>query len=266
MNWLGSSTASHSTPWMPDTPATSTSRQQLVQAVAEFVEDRDHLVVRERRRLAVDRRGQVAGEVGDRMLDVRARAPAVDRVVHPRAALLAFARVQVEIELADQRAVAIDDVEEAHASDATSAALRLADRDAVDRLDHAEEARRAPGPRESTGALPARKTRSASPSAAPTRTRGPTARARRGRGRRARTPRARRNRARRTAWRGGARSRRKASTSSASLRHLRHQRELGVVRVAEQLARPRGAARGCARSPRCCPTRDRRRARRRAST
>ena len=25
MNWLGSSTASHSTPWMPDTPGTSTS-------------------------------------------------------------------------------------------------------------------------------------------------------------------------------------------------------------------------------------------------
>ena len=95
--------------------------QQLVQPVAELVEDRDHLVVRERRGLAVDRRRQVAGEVGDRMLDVRAGAAAVDRVVHPRAALLVLARVHVEVELPEQRAVAVGDVEKAHARRATSA-------------------------------------------------------------------------------------------------------------------------------------------------
>ena len=44
------------------------ARQQLVQAVAELVEDRDDFVVRERRGLAGDRRGQVARQVGDRML------------------------------------------------------------------------------------------------------------------------------------------------------------------------------------------------------
>ena len=55
MNWLGSSTASHSTPLMPETPAIVDARQQVVQAVAELVEQRDHFVVREQRRLAADR-------------------------------------------------------------------------------------------------------------------------------------------------------------------------------------------------------------------
>jgi hypothetical protein len=40
MNWLGSSTASHSTPEMPDTPELVDLRQHVVQAVAEFVEQR----------------------------------------------------------------------------------------------------------------------------------------------------------------------------------------------------------------------------------
>ena len=95
--------------------------QQLVQAVAELVEDRDDLVVRERRRLAADRRRQVAREVGDRMLHRAPRAAAVDRVVHPRAALLAFARVEVEVELADERAVAVADRRRSARTDATPA-------------------------------------------------------------------------------------------------------------------------------------------------
>ena len=45
---------------MPDTPSSSTSRQHVVQAVAELVEQRDDFVVREqRRRLAVDTAGGV---------------------------------------------------------------------------------------------------------------------------------------------------------------------------------------------------------------
>jgi hypothetical protein len=55
MNCDGSSTASHSTPLMPDTPARR-PREHVVQAVAELVEQRDHFVVREARRLAADRR------------------------------------------------------------------------------------------------------------------------------------------------------------------------------------------------------------------
>src|SRR5471032_3020170 len=93
-------------------------RQHVVQAVAEFVEQRDDFIVREQRRLdhAVDRGrfGEIAGQKGHRRLQ-RARgfdAPAA-RVVHPRAAALAGARVQVEVELADQLAVAFD-AEEAH--------------------------------------------------------------------------------------------------------------------------------------------------------
>jgi hypothetical protein len=40
MNWLGSSTASHSTPRMPDTAELVDPRQHVVQAVAELVEQR----------------------------------------------------------------------------------------------------------------------------------------------------------------------------------------------------------------------------------
>ena len=48
--------------------------EQVVQAVAEFVEQRDHFVVREQRRLAADRRGEIAVQVGDRRLDAVRRA------------------------------------------------------------------------------------------------------------------------------------------------------------------------------------------------
>ena len=58
MNWLGSSTASHSTPLMPDTPQVIDAGQQVVQAVAEFVEQGDHFIVREQRRFAADRRAK----------------------------------------------------------------------------------------------------------------------------------------------------------------------------------------------------------------
>ena len=44
--------------------------QQVVQAVAEFVEQGDHFVVGEQRRLAADRGGEIAVEVGHRHLDV----------------------------------------------------------------------------------------------------------------------------------------------------------------------------------------------------
>ena len=115
------------------------ARQQLVQAVAELVEQRDDFVVRERRRAAVGRCRQVAGEEGDRMLNLRARATAVDRVVLPRAALLAGARVIVEVELADQRARRIGDVEEADVGMPRRRAA-LADRNAVERFRDAEEA------------------------------------------------------------------------------------------------------------------------------
>ena len=89
-------------------------REQLVQPVAELVEQRVHLAVREERGLAAHGRREVAGEEGDRRLHAPADAPAVDGVVHPRPAALALARVEVEVELADARARGVDDLEEAH--------------------------------------------------------------------------------------------------------------------------------------------------------
>jgi hypothetical protein len=89
---------------------------------------------------ASDRRGQVARQVRDRDLHARRGAAAVDRVVHPRAALLVLARVVVEVELRDRRARLVGDVEEAHAR-VPGLGLRLADAHAVDRLDDAEQSR-----------------------------------------------------------------------------------------------------------------------------
>ena len=108
--------------------------QQLVQPVAELVEDRDDLVVGERRGFPFHRRGQIAGEVRNRMLDVRTRVTTVDRVVHPCAALLAWPRVIVEVELAEQRAGRVGDVEKAHVG-MPRRGWRSADRDAVERFD-----------------------------------------------------------------------------------------------------------------------------------
>src|SRR5207245_531797 len=89
--------------------------QELVQAVAEFMEQGQDFIVRERGGLArgifADRRRKIAGEVGDGMLHTRSDTPPIDRVVHPRAALLARARVKIEVELADERTIVTDDLE-----------------------------------------------------------------------------------------------------------------------------------------------------------
>ena len=50
MNWLGSSTASQATPLMPAMLGIADARQHVVQAVAELVEQRHHVVVRQQRR------------------------------------------------------------------------------------------------------------------------------------------------------------------------------------------------------------------------
>ena len=104
MNWLGSSTASHSTPLMPDTSRSLTCVSMWCRPWPNSWNKRGHVVVREQRRLAVDALGEVADQVGDRRLQaagVRAQ-PARAHVVHPGAAALAGARRRVEVELADQ--------------------------------------------------------------------------------------------------------------------------------------------------------------------
>ncbi|KAF1858236.1 hypothetical protein Lal_00014736 [Lupinus albus] len=92
-------------------------RQHVVQAVAEFMEQRRHFVVREQRwlQLAVAirrRRREVAGQVGDRRLhDPAGGEPTAARVVHPRALAFAGTRVQVEVELADELTILFDAIE-----------------------------------------------------------------------------------------------------------------------------------------------------------
>jgi hypothetical protein len=68
MNWLGSSTASHSTPLMPGHVAFVHLGQHVVQAVAELVEQGDDVVVRQQRRLAIHAVGKVAHQVRHRGL------------------------------------------------------------------------------------------------------------------------------------------------------------------------------------------------------
>ena len=85
-----------------------------MQTVAEFVEQGNDLVVREHGRLAADRTAEVAGQVGNRGLDgVTLLAPR-DGVVHPGTTALAVARVQVDVELADELAGLVADGEEFH--------------------------------------------------------------------------------------------------------------------------------------------------------
>ena len=215
------------------------------------------------RGLAVHRRRQVAGEVGDRQLDVRAGAAAVDRVVHPRAALLALARVVVEVELADQRARAVDDLEEAHVA-CHVGGLRLADRDAVDRLDDAEQ----PGQHAVLREVPAhllvrervalrlellRRVREI-----PRRELGESE-----------LVAGERRELREVALGERLRAAREVAQEGEHLvgvaRHLRHQRDLGEVGVAEQPRRLVAQREHALDQRACCPTRDRRRAPTRAS-
>src|SRR5579864_6082192 len=113
--------------------------EQLMQAVPEFVEKRRHFTMREIRGPAVDGPGEIAGEPGDGVLQPILHAPPIDCIVHPGAALLALARIQIEVELADERTLRIADLEEAHARMPGRCAGR-AYGDAVDRLDDSEQA------------------------------------------------------------------------------------------------------------------------------
>lgn len=89
--------------------------QHMVQTVAELVEQGDHFVMGEQRRLAVDRAVEVTGQVGDRLLQGTIQfTHLADAVVHPRPAALMLAGIQVEIEAAAQLVVFVIQLEEAH--------------------------------------------------------------------------------------------------------------------------------------------------------
>ena len=81
--------------------------QHVVQAVAELVEERDHVVVRQQAGPPTDRQREVAHQVRHRQLQpaihlaihvITGPQPARTTVVHPRARLLAGAGVGIEIE------------------------------------------------------------------------------------------------------------------------------------------------------------------------
>ena len=85
--------------------------EHVVQAVAEFVEQRGDFVVGQQRRLAVHRRGKVTGQERHRQLQLAAHiAPAHPAVGHPGTAALALAGEQVQIEPGNGLAVTADAV------------------------------------------------------------------------------------------------------------------------------------------------------------
>jgi len=113
--------------------------EQVMESVPELVKERNDVVVREKRWLASDRSGEVAHEVGDRRLQGSPPATPRHRVVHPRTTPLRVARVQVEVELADQRTILVGDPEEPHVRMPGLGSVGL-DTDAVQRLHDAKHA------------------------------------------------------------------------------------------------------------------------------
>ena len=112
-------------------------RKQVVQPVAGFMEERDRVIVGEECRLAAHRTRKIAVEVGHRRLDTLGSAPSGDRAIHPGTAALGFACIEVEIELADEPARHVADIEKAYVF-VPNRRSRLLDLDAVKRLNQLE--------------------------------------------------------------------------------------------------------------------------------
>jgi hypothetical protein len=93
-------------------PLVGDLRQEPVQPVAEFVEQRAHVVGRQQRRLAGGRLGEIVVVHDDRLLAERARLVAVGR--HPRAAALGRPHEVVGQEQAHARAARVPDLVGAH--------------------------------------------------------------------------------------------------------------------------------------------------------
>src|SRR5919198_3738081 len=89
-------------------------------------------------RAAAHRARKIAGEIRDRRLYRGAFAPPRDRVIHPRAAALRVARVEVHVELPDELARGIADLIEAHVL-VPGRRTRRVDAHAVERLGNAEK-------------------------------------------------------------------------------------------------------------------------------
>ena len=88
-------------------------RQHVVQAVAELVEQRRDIVMRQQRWLAADAVGKVADQMRDWRLQLArvGAQPAGAHIVHPGSTAFAGPRRHVEVKLPDQFTVALDAVE-----------------------------------------------------------------------------------------------------------------------------------------------------------
>mmetsp|Transcript_27760 Transcript_27760/g.65566 ORF Transcript_27760/g.65566 Transcript_27760/m.65566 type:complete len:616 (+) Transcript_27760:208-2055(+) len=123
--------------------------EHVLQSVARLVEERRHLREGHERRLALDRRRAVAGEVGHRLAVEHATLAEAD--AHPRTTTLVLgARVRVEVEGGDVLlAAGVEDLEELDVGVPLGRlAARLDDVYAEEAVTHAEEAVEHVGQRE----------------------------------------------------------------------------------------------------------------------
>lgn len=113
----------------------------MMQPVAELMEQCGHFIVREERRFAFQRTVKVTGQVRDRFLQRAVGfAHLADAIIHPRAAALVLAGIQVEVEAAAQFAGFIEQIEETHVRMVHIHIFALFGGDTVNAFYHFEEA------------------------------------------------------------------------------------------------------------------------------
>jgi hypothetical protein len=88
--------------------------EQVMQAVAKLVEQRQHIVMCQESGPSLSRRQHVADQVRHRQSRAGGQALASDALIHPRAAALVGSGIGIEIEAADRPPPGALDLEEAH--------------------------------------------------------------------------------------------------------------------------------------------------------
>ena len=114
--------------------------KHVMQAMAEFVEQGQYVVVRQQRRRLGGGRREIAGQEGDRQFQRRTVAETRAADVHPGAAALAGARIEIDIAARDDATVAIAHVEIAHVRMPDIHAVTRAQWDAIQAFDQLEQA------------------------------------------------------------------------------------------------------------------------------
>ncbi len=260
MNWLGSSTASHSTLRMPAASPSSTVVSMCCRPCPNSWKSvcTSSKVISDGR--VADRRRLVADEVGDRQ---RARARrAADALVHPRAAaLLGRSAVGIEVEGGAAACRPRRRTRKKRTSGCQTGASPSAARTRTPKSRSASAKRPSStrgsgkyGPQLLVAVVEALLAQPLGPERDVPVARGRPPRERRPRGR-ARA--ARRGRARAASHEAARSSSSSCSTAAHVRRHLAGEAHLGVAREAEQLRPALAAVAGCARSAACCRARHR---------